>query len=680
MRSIRSAGVVPALVLTALALAASPALAVRITAGTGSGMAGQTVDIAIATTDLTGHGVLSYQFNMTYNASLVSLTDVLEAGTLTGVAGWGDATFNPGAGTLSVSHAGTTVLSGAGTLVTLRFTVNPAATGSGFTGLNFQSFTFNEGAPLDTTTNGSLTVTATPVITVSPQSGEIVKGENLAFSVSGSVTNPVTWSTTDAGVATISPTGVLTGVAPGEVRVFAVDNAGLRDTTNGVILVRGMRVTVGSGSAFQGQSGSVPVSVTDLAGLGVRAGQFRVTFNQNLLTATGITTAGTLLDGYGSVTSGVSPGVVIVDFAGTTDLSGAGVLCHLNFDASSTTWGGTGLTLVEALFNEVLPAVRTNGSFTVNLLPSITVSPENVSLLAGQTQQFTLGGSPTPPITWSTLDGAVATIDGAGLLTAVAGGVTKVRAEDSVGATDENTSVTVYDFRVWPDTVEAAPGDTVTVPILLDRNVNALDVYSTQYTLNFNPTHLSGVAAQAAGLMGSWGTPVSNAPSGKLIVAGAGTGTLGPGTTLNTVRIAVSPSAPIPSNIPLTLSGTLFNEGFPIGLVAPGMIQVRENVGIGPGGPAGFHLAPVRPNPSRAGAAFAFTLPAASEGQRVRLSVYGVDGRLVRVVYDAPALAGRHEARWDLHTSAGRRAAPGLYFGRLEWGGQTLARSFVVLE
>lgn len=259
-------------------------------------------------------------------------------------------------------------------------------------------------------------------------------------------------------------------------------------------------------------------------------------------------------------------------------------------------------------------------------------------------------------------------------------GINPMRAEDSVGASDENTSVTVYDFRVWPDTVEVSPGDTATVSIRLDRNVDALGIYSTQYTVNFGPTHLTGIGALAAGLMGAWGTPTSNAPSGKVIVAGAGTGALGPGTTLNTVRIAVSPSAPVPSDIPLSLTGVLFNEGAPIGLVAPGLLRVRQVVGVPPDGARGFELARVKPNPSRGGAAFAFTLPSVAEGGRVRLAVYGVDGRLVHTVYDAPAVPGRHEARWDARTTGGHRAAPGLYFARLEWGGRTLARSFVVLE
>jgi len=60
--------------------------------------------------------------------------------------------------------------------------------------------------------------------------------------------------------------------------------------------------------------------------------------------------------------------------------------------------------------------------------------------------------------------------------------------------------------------------------------------------------------------------------------------------------------------------------------------------------------------------------------------VYGVDGRLVRTVYEGAAGAGPYELRWDARTRSGRRAAPGLYFGRLEWSGRALTRSFVVLD
>ncbi len=680
MRSTLSAGFVPVMLVALAATMARPAAAVTITAGTAAGVyAGQTVDVNVTTDDLTGLGIYSYQFTMTFNSIYVSLTDVIEAGTLTGNAGWGDATFNAGTGTVTVSHAGATALTGSGTLLTLRFLVNPAALSGGYTALSWQSFLFNEGSPAPTKVAGSITISATPTISVSPNTGEVLVGENLAFSVGGSVTNPVTWGTTDGSVATISPTGVLTGVAPGAVRVFAVDAASRRDTTNGDIVVRAARVTVGSGGAYQGQSVTVPVTVTDLTGLGVRSGQVRVSFNANLLTATGVTTSGTLLDGYGPALFGTTPGNLVVDFAGATDLAGSGVLCNLNFDATPLYSGSTILTLTEALFNEE-PAIRANGLFTVNSLPTIAVTPDNVTLLAGQTQQFLAGGSPVLPITWSTLDPAVATIDPSGLLTAQAGGVTRVQATDDIGATDLNTAVTVYDFRVWPDTVEAAPGDTVTVLLRLDRSVAGLGVYSTQYTVAYNPMWITGTGVSSTGVMSAWGAPAVNPQNGQLIVAGAGSSPLGAGTTLHAVRFAVSPSAPLGTNVPFTLSPFMCNEGTPSAQTGPGMIKIVANVGVpAPTARGGLWLASVRPNPARGNAHFAFSLPGPG-ATRVRLAVYSASGRRVHTLVEGSLEPGLHQVEWNLHDRSGHGVAPGLYFTVLEWDGGRLTQKFATVR
>ncbi len=676
MRSHRAAGPLPALLLLlGAALGAAPAQAARVTAGTGSGLAGQTVDVTLTASDLTGLGVQSYQFVMTYNASVVTATDVIEAGTLPATAGWGDAVFNVTSGQISVAHAGAAVLAGAGPLVTLRFLINPALLGSSSTSLVFQSFTFNEGVPNDTTTNGSITVNPTPVITVTPNTGEVVRGQTLAFSVSGSVTPPVSWFTTDAGVATISGTGLLTGVAPGSVRVFAVDNAARRDTTDGLIDIRGMGLTVGTGSAVQGNPGTVPVTVTDLTGLGIRSGQFTVSFNANLVTPTGVATAGTMLDGYGTTSFGVTGNTLTVDFAGTADLNGSGTLCVLNFATSATTSGVTTLTLASALFNETLPAKRTNGSFTVSPLPTITVSPENVTLLAGQTQLFTVSGSVTPPVTWSTLDPTVATIDAAGLLTAVAGGVTKVRAVDNVGAMDENTSVTVYDFRVSVPTIDALPGVTVFVPLNVDRDLSPLNIYSVQYTLTHNATYITD-AQSWSGLISAWGPPVQNELSDRISIAAAGTAPLGSGSlVLDMLRLVISPSTPLNTNIPLTLSGFVCNEGKPSAQVVNGLLRVRSTTGVEPGNPAALALLPAQPNPFASATRVAFTLPQAAG--RVRLAVYGLDGRRVRTLVDEALPAGPHEVTWDGRDGTGSEAGAGVYFVRLEANGQHLERKVV---
>jgi hypothetical protein len=89
-------------------------------------------------------------------------------------------------------------------------------------------------------------------------------------------------------------------------------------------------------------------------------------------------------------------------------------------------------------------------------------------------------------------------------------------------------------------------------------------------------------------------------------------------------------------------------------------------------GVAGFAFAAPSPNPFTARTTLAFELP--SEGA-VTLRVYDVRGRRVRTLLaGANLVAGRHVAIWDGREDAGGRAAPGVYFARLEAGGRTVAR------
>jgi hypothetical protein len=72
-----------------------------------------------------------------------------------------------------------------------------------------------------------------------------------------------------------------------------------------------------------------------------------------------------------------------------------------------------------------------------------------------------------------------------------------------------------------------------------------------------------------------------------------------------------------------------------------------------------------------------FSLPAASQ---VRLSVVDVSGRLVRDLGTSWMTSGAHELSWDGVTSAGTRAAPGLYFLRVTGVGVALSRAVVRVQ
>ena len=65
---------------------------------------------------------------------------------------------------------------------------------------------------------------------------------------------------------------------------------------------------------------------------------------------------------------------------------------------------------------------------------------------------------------------------------------------------------------------------------------------------------------------------------------------------------------------------------------------------------------------------------------RVRLAVYGVDGRCVRTLVDGTMEPGRHDATWDGRDARGAGVDAGIYFVRLVSGGRSLSRKLVVIS
>lgn len=88
-------------------------------------------------------------------------------------------------------------------------------------------------------------------------------------------------------------------------------------------------------------------------------------------------------------------------------------------------------------------------------------------------------------------------------------------------------------------------------------------------------------------------------------------------------------------------------------------------------------LYPASPNPFAGQARIAFALPTRGD---VELSVYSVDGRLVRTLVSGEQGPGEVELTWDGRDNSGRRVGNGLYFMRLEAAGETRHGKLVVLR
>jgi immune inhibitor A len=91
--------------------------------------------------------------------------------------------------------------------------------------------------------------------------------------------------------------------------------------------------------------------------------------------------------------------------------------------------------------------------------------------------------------------------------------------------------------------------------------------------------------------------------------------------------------------------------------------------------PSAVRLSQNRPNPMNPLTTIAFSLPSEDH---VRLAVYDVRGRLVRILLDSAYPAGEWGVTWDGTDDAGRASPSGIYLYRMESGSGTLARKMVL--
>jgi hypothetical protein len=83
------------------------------------------------------------------------------------------------------------------------------------------------------------------------------------------------------------------------------------------------------------------------------------------------------------------------------------------------------------------------------------------------------------------------------------------------------------------------------------------------------------------------------------------------------------------------------------------------------------------PNPFNPVTAIRFYLPRDADAA---LSIYAVNGKLVRTLVDGRLPAGLREVAWDARNDAGKPVASGVYFYRLTAEGQALTRKMVLLR
>lgn len=201
---------------------------------------------------------------------------------------------------------------------------------------------------------------------------------------------PRTWSSSNSGIATVSATGLVTGVSAGTANISAT---------------------------VLGRSGSVAVTVAPpVASVQVTAPDSSIVRGQTVqLTATPRTAGGAVVTGRTVTWSSASPSVATVSTSGLVSAVGIG----------------------SAVITATVDGI--NGTLTISVatdVATVQVTPTTATLTEGSpTQQYTA----TPrnaantaltglTATWASLDTTIATVSASGLVTAVRPGSTTIRA------------------------------------------------------------------------------------------------------------------------------------------------------------------------------------------------------------------------------------------------------------
>ena len=532
---------------------------------------------------LSGYSVRSYQIQFTYNRTYFTFVGATNAGTIDST--WGLPTVNEVApGTVNIAAAGSDTLAGTGKLVILNFTSNLFTSIYNYN--EYGNFTIqagaytlvNQGFPTLSFRTGTVTLTPGPSIAVSPNTALLTKGDVVNFSATGGHL-PYAWSSTSPSVASINSLGNLTALSAGFTKVVAVDSNGYVDTS-GTVEVRAYKLSFRDTSCYQGQTIDVPLNCTDLTGLGITSGQLNVTFDQNRWSVLTTTVTGGILSSYGPATFTVGSGTLSISFAGSSPLTGSGVLLYVRMKASSTNYGGTSLAVQNGLFNQNLVAnVGTANLNNIQLAP-VTVSPAYAqTLVVGDSIQFSASGG-TPPYTWLVSGSGLATISQTGWLKATRSGRDTVRATDVLGSVGKGGPVSIYDFRMSVPDTSLIPSSFVDVPIFVSPNTTGFS--SFQFSLTYTTsTYVQLDSIVTSGTLSNGMTPAYSFTPGGATIAFAGTSKISAGGTLVKLRFGVPDSTPRPSTTYINITTAMFNEGIPLPFVKNGSFQIANRAIIG---------------------------------------------------------------------------------------------------
>lgn len=471
----------------------------------------------------------------------------------------------------------------------------------------------------NSTSNGTTTPTLSSItVTSSNSATSLAAGTTLQVAAQGTysdgttanLTSKVTWTTSDATLASASSGGLLTGLKAGSITVTASQGS-----VNGTMKISVTQATLTSISV-QGNNGLVAGSTEQLSALGtytdkstqsltaqvtwqssdptvasisasgmvtaVKAGNVTITASMNSVSGTAgvaVTAAQVVLTAINVGTPSPSLG------AGSNEqLTATGVYSDNSTQSltSQVSWGSSDPTVATVSAAGVLTGVKA-GSVTVTAslgtvsgtgsvsitapgLSSITVSPAAFSIASGQNKQLSATGfyangtsqDVTSQVTWSS-NSANATVSSSGLVSGVSAGSATITA--TLGSTTGTSAATIttallQTITVTPLTASVATGQTqqyMANGIFSDGSQT--DITNSVTWISSAP-NVATINANGLATGASTGTASISATSGSVTSAAPATLTV---TSAVLTEIDIAPDGqyiPVGGQYQLTLTGT----------------------------------------------------------------------------------------------------------------------------
>lgn len=524
--------------------------------------AGSEIEVPVSVDDLTlEDDVISGEWEFTTSSGMLTVTAAsTEGGLLAGT----NALYNSTTGRFA--FAGTEVITGSGTLLTLTVLVSESASKFQEATIGFRNAQLNEGDPSLATESGTVRIRGMSINPKSPSSN-IVVGSTFQFTLDGDAVEPITWSTSDNSLAEINQDGLLTSISSGTVRVYAEDSSGLADSTNLFRIepetLLNLTLSVENATITQTLQDTVSVMITDITGLDIRSGQFDLNFPSNRIEIVSVLTEGTLFDGRSSPITNIDGNNLSVAFADSEAYEGEGALLKLVVRVPRNSTGTANISPQNVLFNESIEANTSSGAIRIESAPTPVIETLQSELTIGESVQFSVTSGGSAPYTWSSSNPDVASIDaGTGEMTAVSRGTADITATDADNFSSEESEVRVNDITLSISNYTMSDGGTVTVP-LETMDVTGLGIFSYEIEIEFDPGVVDFDELQTAGTLTDEISASASARQGVLTIAAASASPLQGAGSLIDVVFKRSENPGSSQETDLRLQRVQFNEPGP---------------------------------------------------------------------------------------------------------------------